>query len=272
MAQDWAIVARTGHPDQGGEMTVELYAMTCGHITLPSAFLLTKTRGWLTVPVPAYLIVHPKGKVLFDSGMNTLGQTDPVAYLGAEGAKSNVIDFKPGEEIATRLRALNVAPEDITHVVNSHLHYDHCGGNAQLPNADIVVQEKEWAWGCSCPHDNYGYQKGDFDTGQRVKRVQGEHDLFGDGTIVCVPTHGHTPGHQSLRVKAGRGEFVLCGDACYLRRSLDDLHLPGVVADRDAALRALHWFRDMQAQGHRIMYGHDPDFWCDIPQGPERLG
>jgi N-acyl homoserine lactone hydrolase len=90
---------------QDHPMAVELYAYTCGYITLPSAFLLTKTRGWLTVPVPAYLIVHPKGKVLFDSGMHTITQTDPVSYLGAEGAKANVIAFKPGEEIAARLTA-----------------------------------------------------------------------------------------------------------------------------------------------------------------------
>ena len=252
-------------------MTVELYAYTCGHITLPSAFLLTKTRGWLTVPVPAYLIVHPKGKVLFDSGMNVLGQSDPVAYIGAEGATSNVIDFKRGEEIAARLRAMSIAPEGVTHVVNSHLHYDHCGGNAQLPNADVVVQEAEWAFGMSV-ENNYGYQKNDFDTGQRVKRVSGEFDLFGDGAVTCVPTPGHTAGHQSLRVKAERGEFVLCGDACYLRQSVEQLHLPGIVHDRDAALKALHWFADMQKRGHRLMFGHDPEHWAQIPQGPERLG
>jgi N-acyl homoserine lactone hydrolase len=253
-------------------MTVELYAYTCGHLTIPSAFLLTKTRGWLTVPIPAYLIVHPKGRVLFDSGMNLLGQSDPVAYLGAEGAKANVIDFKPGEEIAARLRAMAVAPEQVTHVINSHLHYDHAGGNAQLPNADIVVQSAEWSHAMSCPDHDVAYRKGDFDTGQRLSRVAGEHDLFGDGTVTCVPTPGHTPGHQSLRVKAEKGEFVLCGDACYLRQSLEQLHLPGIVADREAALNALHWFRDMQARGYRLMFGHDPEFWKTIPQGPARLG
>lgn len=252
-------------------MAVSLYAYTCGYITLPSAFLLTKTRGWLTVPVPAYLIVHPRGKVLFDSGMHTITQTDPVGYLGEDGAKSNVIAFKPGEEIAARLAATSIDPASITHVVNSHLHYDHAGGNVQIPNADVIVQASEWSHAMAQPANDVAYHKGDFDTGQRVKHVHGEHDVFGDGAVTCVPTPGHTPGHQSLRVKTERGEFVLCGDACYLRRSLEDLHLPGIVHDREHAMKSLHWFRDMQARGHRLMFGHDPDFWTGIPQAPERL-
>ena len=65
---------------------------------------------------------------------------------------------------------------------------------------------------------------------------------------------------------------MLCGDACYLQRTLDELHLPGVLADREAALAALQRFRALQAAGARILYGHDPEFWKSVPQGPERLG
>ena len=91
--------------------------------------------------------------------------------------------------------------------------------------------------------------------------------------MVCIPTYGHTPGHQSLRVQTETGsEFVLCGDACYLKKSLDALHTPGVIADRDAALDVFHRFRDMQVRGAKIMYGHDPEFWKSIPQAPVRLG
>ena len=157
-------------------------------------------------------------------------------------------------------------------LVNSHLHYDHSGGNAQLPNADVVVQRREWEHARSLPDDDPGYRRADFDTGQRVRLVDGELDLFGDGTVLCFPTYGHTPGHQSLRVKTARGEYVLCGDACYLKRTLDELHLPGVLADREAALAALRRFRSLQAGGAQILFGHDPEFWKSVPQGPERLG
>ncbi len=253
-------------------MSVELYAYTCGFLTIPQAFLLENTRGRITVPIPAYLIIHPKGRVLFDSGLHPRTQIDPAGYIGADSLRYTTFHFRPGEEIAARLTAMAIAPDAVTHVVNSHLHYDHAGGNAQLPNAEMIVQRPEWEHAMALPDDDAAYRKNDFDTGQRVRQILGEHDLFGDGTVTCLPTYGHTPGHQSLRVRTENGEFVLCGDACYLKRSLAELHLPGVRADRAATLAVLRRFLEMQARGAQIMFGHDAEFWTTVPQGPERLG
>lgn len=253
-------------------MSVALYAFTCGSLTVPRHFLLARAEGLITVPIPSYLIVHPKGKALFDSGLNLQAQDDPLGYIGEEGLKFNRFHFRPGEEIGARLKSMDLAPGDITHLINSHLHYDHAGGNAQIPNAAIVVQRIEWEYATSRPDTDLAYLKKDFLTGQDVQEVMGEHDVFGDGSVVCLPTYGHTPGHQSLRVRAGGQEFVLCGDACYLRESLENLHTPGVIADKAAALAVLKRFREMQARGSRIMFGHDPEFWKTIPQAPTRLG
>ena len=65
---------------------------------------------------------------------------------------------------------------------------------------------------------------------------------------------------------------MLAGDACYLRRTLDKLHLPRFRADEDAMIASLMALRELQTRGARIMYGHDPEFWQDIPQAPARLG
>ncbi|WP_332772271.1 N-acyl homoserine lactonase family protein [Phenylobacterium sp.] len=252
-------------------MSVELYAFTCGHLTIPHGFLLEGREGWITVPIPAYLIVHPKGRAVFDSGLHIQAQTDPVGYMGEACLKYATFHFHPGEELAARLAAMQVDAASVDYVINSHWHYDHAGGNAQVPNADVVVQGREvshaFAAGAAA-----GYLKQDFDTGQRLRQVDGEHDPFGDGSVVCLPTYGHTPGHQSLRVRTADGEFILCGDACYLKESLDNLHAPGVIADKAAAVSVFHRFRQMQARGARIMYGHDPAFWKTIPQAPVRLG
>lgn len=253
-------------------MNVALYAYTCGFLTIPRGFLLEHTKGWITVPVPSYLIVHPKGKALFDSGLSIRARSDPASYIGAQGTKYTTFHFHPGEEVSARLQAMAIAPEEVTHIVNSHLHYDHAGENAQMPNADVVIQRPEWEHAMALPDDDPAYRKIDFDTCQGVRQVVGEHDLFGDGTVTCVPTYGHTPGHQSLRVRTATGEFVLCGDACYLKQSLEQLHLPGVLTDRAATLAVLQRFREMQGRGARIMFGHDPEFWKTVPQGPERLG
>ena len=254
-------------------MAVELYAYTCGRLTIPHNFLLEGESGWVTVPIPAYLIVHPRGRVLFDSGLHLQSQTDPIGYIGEAGMRYNTFHFEAGEEVSARLAAMGVAADQVEFIVISHLHYDHSGGNGQIPNADVVVQRREWAHATAAADSNQGYLSKDWDTGQKVRQVDGEHDLFGDGAVTCIPTYGHTPGHQSLRVLTERGgEFVLCGDACYLKRSLETLHAPGVIADKAAALAVFARFRKMQARGATIMYGHDPEFWKTIPQAPARLG
>jgi glyoxylase-like metal-dependent hydrolase (beta-lactamase superfamily II) len=254
-------------------MAVELYAYTCGFVTIPHAFLLEGANGTITVPVPAYLIVHEKGRALFDSGLNIESQTDPLGYFGEGGLRYNTFHFLPGEEVSARLEAMGIDPGEVDLLINSHLHYDHCGGNALVPNAEVLVQAREWAHARAAANQNRGYLTKDFDTGQPRREVEGEHDVFGDGSVVCLPTYGHTPGHQSLRVRTERGgEFVLCGDACYLKESLEKLHAPGVIANREAALAVFGRFREMQARGSRIMFGHDPEFWKTVPQAPVRLG
>ena len=253
-------------------MAVELYAFTCGFLTLPRAFLLKGESGMITVPVPSYLIVHPKGRVLFDTGLHEKELENPADYAGDVIARYHTFHFSAGEEIGARLRAIGVDPDGINIVVNSHLHFDHCGGNAQLPNADILIQRRELEHARATGSTN-GYLVTDWDTGQRFREVDGEHDIFGDGTVVCLPTYGHTPGHQSLRVQTELGgEYILCGDACYLKDSLEQMHAPGIIVDREAALAVFRKFRELQELGARIMFGHDPDFWKSIPQAPVRLG
>jgi glyoxylase-like metal-dependent hydrolase (beta-lactamase superfamily II) len=88
--------------------------------------------------------------------------------------------------------------------------------------------------------------------------ADGVHDVFGDGAVECLPTHGHTPGHQSLRLRLASGDVVLTADACYLRRTLDSLALPPVVDDRAAALASLEKLRALAAAGARLSFGHDP--------------
>jgi len=131
------------------------------------------------------------------------------------------------------------------------------------------VQRREWDAGHESDQiaANY-YDPRNYDLGHEVLVVDGEHDLFGDGSVVCIPTWGHTPGHQSLRVRGDHGEVVLAADACYLRRTLDELHLPAVLHDREGMLRSLHALRARRDRGAQIFYGHDPEFWATVPQAP----
>ncbi len=250
-------------------MAPRVYALTCGHLTMPMAAFLAGGEGRLTVPVPAYIVEHDKGCVLFDSGMSPHLAEDGHAYHG-HMARSTEVHVAPAELLNARLEEAGFDARRITHLVNSHLHFDHAGGNALAPDVPVVVQTRELAY-ARTTDPSYGYIAEDYETGQDFSEIDGEHDIFGDGSVTCIPTFGHTPGHQSLRVKTDVGEFVLAGDACYLRRTLDDMHLPTYAFDEEAMRASLRSLRELQARGARIMYGHDPDFWVDVPQAPLRL-
>ena len=100
--------------------------------------------------------------------------------------------------------------------------------------------------------------------------IDGEHDVFGDGSVVLLPTYGHTPGHQSLLVRTGKNAQIVCAsDACYTRENMDRdvlpkvLWNPSVMRDSLAALRKL---RDQA--GAAMFYGHDPAQWETTPRAP----
>ncbi len=254
-------------------MSLHLVAMTCGWLDGPLGLFLAGETGRLRVPVPSYLIVHPKGRVIFDTGLHIEAQSDAKGRLGEAGAAFTV-DFEPGDEVESRLEACDVdASEQIRFLVNSHLHFDHSGGNAQIPNATLVVQRREWEAGRDADQiaSNY-FDPRDYDLGHERMLIDGEHDLFGDGSVVCLPTFGHTPGHQYLRVRIDSGDVVLAADSCYLRRTLEDFHLPTVRSDPEAMLDSLRFLRKLQERGARILFGHDPELWADLPQAPASLG
>lgn len=251
---------------------MRLYAFTCGWLTAPASLFLRGESGRLRVPVPCFLIDHPKGKVLFDSGLHPSIRENPEARLG-DAARAFQVECGPGDGIAAQLRAFDVDPGSIDYLINSHLHFDHAGGNATLPNARVVVQRDEWlAGGDPDQAAANGFNPKDYDTGQDVILLKGLSDLFGDGRILCLPTAGHTPGHQSLRLRLDGGDVLLAADACQLRRTLDELILPGTLSDPQAMLATLHRLRGLQRAGLRIVYGHDPDFWATVPQAPASLG
>jgi glyoxylase-like metal-dependent hydrolase (beta-lactamase superfamily II) len=210
---------------------------------------------------------------LFDSGMHPDCQGNPAARVGALISGLFDFDYRPGEEVSARLIAFGRDPARIDILINSHFHFDHVGGNALIPNATMLVQRREWEAGLdpdiAVPH---GFNRRDFDLGHKLLLLDGEHDVFGDGSVICLPTPGHTPGHQSLRVRLDRGEVVLAADSCYFCRTLRERRLPRRVHDREAMLASLDRLAALEMDGARIFYGHDPEFWQTVPQAPAPIG
>jgi N-acyl homoserine lactone hydrolase len=247
--------------------------MTCGSLTLPLELLLAGGTGIVTVPIPSFLIEHPKGTVLFDTGLSTTLRGTEEERRGGLGPLADVatVDLAPGEAVTERLRAAGHDPSRIDFLITSHLHFDHVGGNASIPNARLVVQRREWAAGASLEgREKNHFDQKLYDLGHDRLEVDGEHDLFDDGTVVCVPTYGHTPGHQSLKIRTDDGEVLLTADACYMRRALDELRLPTYVDDRALMLRVFEQFRALEASGVRLIFGHDPILWPQLNNGPLR--
>lgn len=212
-------------------------------------------------PIPAYLIEHPRGKALFDTGLGVRFRR-PIDERLAPDATG--FEFDESADIAMRLRAADVDPGAIDWIINSHFHADHCGGNASIPNATIVIQRRERE--AAQASDNAKlYNAADYDLGHPVLAIQGEHDLFGDGTVRIVPTYGHTPGHQSVIVQLAGGEVLLAADCCYLERSLDGLITSPGDHDPEMARATLERLAKMRQRGTRIFYGHDSGFWKTLP-------
>lgn len=213
--------------------------------------------GSALLPVPAWLIEHPRGLVLFDTGLHTKLRTPEGRMQGAY--ESIVIDFPVGEELSARLAAAGYAAADIDIVVFSHLHFDHCGGTCEIPNATIVVQAAEWKSSHNPKLVEVGlYTPSDFDLGHQQRLIEGEHDLFGDGTIVCIPTPGHTRGHQSLMVRLESGPVVLTSDCIYYQEMYDQMRVPPNGSDLAAQLDSMRMLRTLEQQGCRLFFGHDP--------------
>jgi glyoxylase-like metal-dependent hydrolase (beta-lactamase superfamily II) len=250
-------------------MTVKLHAFTCGTISGAKNLLMAGAEGDVTIPVPAYLIEHPKGRVLFDTGLHPDLRHDPAARLGARLAAMFQVGLAPGAAVSERLEAIDRDPGKIDLLISSHLHFDHAGGNALIRNATLLVQRREWDAGMDPDAAvKRGFNPRDYDLGHKVRIVDGEHDVFGDGSVVCLPTHGHTPGHQSLKVRLDGGDVVLAADACYFCQTLRERRLPPAMYDREQMLASLDRLEALERGGARIFFGHDPDFWRTVPQAP----
>jgi N-acyl homoserine lactone hydrolase len=257
---------------------ISVYALCGGYIELDrSALLADAAPGTrFTVPVGCYLVVHPRGKLLLDTGVHPAALTDPVGRLGARRAERFTIRSAPTDNVVSQLALLGLGPRDIRYVVNSHFHFDHCGGNVLLPHATFLVQQAEMLAArafLGTPSGRYSPSPIDFDLPLDYRMVDGEHDVFGDGAVVLMPTFGHTPGHQSLRVRTGKGaELVLAEDACYTQETMDRDVLPPTAWDEKEMSRSLARLRDLRdRQGATVVYGHDPAQWQGFRRAPEAL-
>jgi len=229
-------------------------------------------------PINAYVIEHRDGLVLFDTGQDRASVTDPGYFPGGPTGvlygRLARFEISPDQTLTAGLDRLGYAAGDVTTAVLSHLHQDHIGGLAELDHADIVVSQAEWDTLSSPLPAMRGLMRRHIDLpGLRWHRIEpgrtgdpglapfrAGHDLSGDGSLVLVPTPGHTPGSMSLLVRRpGLPPLIMVGDVTYDADLLQAGHVPG-VGSRRRLREATAMINTMRQQhpGLVILPAHDP--------------
>ncbi len=230
----------------------------CGWLKMDRAGLISGDEGTMRIPIPAYLIEHEGSIILFDAGLPP-ELRDSNSERTRELAPFFDCDLPPGTNLEERLNSCGIKPSDVDMVILSHMHFDHAGGSSLVPDAELVIQRAEWE---AAIVDVDQYMRADVEVDRPRRLLDGDWDIFGDGRIVVTSTTGHTAGHQSLHIITDDArELILCGDACYLRRSLETRSLPSSSVDATAQLAGLEWLDERERLGAQLVFGHDPSQW-----------
>ena len=247
-----AACATAQHPS-----AVRLYVFDCG--TLKSgnpAVLLERGIKITDMAVPAYLIVHPRGTLIWDAGVI------PDELIKPEG--TTVARATARKTLRGQLAEIGYRVQDITYLALSHHHYDHAGNANAFAGSTWLVQrrEREAMFPSTPPATPYhSADKYSALKDSRTVLLDGDHDVFGDGSVIILSTPGHTPGHQSLLVNLVKtGPVVLSGDLYHYpaQRTLKDFNpFPGRKDDGTEAASRENVEALLKAKSARLWIQHD---------------
>jgi N-acyl homoserine lactone hydrolase len=211
------------------------------------------------IPVPAYLVENESERILIDTGLHPAAATDAAAHYG-DGPIA-FFELEQDESIAEQ-----VDLDTVTRLVLTHLHFDHAGGLALVPDSvPVFVQRVEWEAGQdrAAIERNFLQPRDYADPPESLTLLDGDHDLLGDGSVELLSTPGHTAGHQSVRI----GDLVLGIDVVHYATVLDDLRFPPFADDHDEQRRSAERLRELRDAGLTVQPGHDPDVLKPGPLG-----
>lgn len=235
----------------------DVHVITTGHVEQhkehrygswkPKTWWALTSRSWVRAPINAYAIVHRDGLVLFDAGVDPALTSDPNYILSPIGRfllpKIFRLHIGPDDALDRRLEAVNLSASDVSKVIVSHLHFDHIGGIAHVPQAELLVSQDEWQQ-LDGPHPEREWiLREHIDLpGAKWRPIEfvpsndpllssfsGCYDVMGDESMILLPTPGHSPGSMSLLVRSeGLPPLLFVADLTYELGSLLHDQVPGI--------------------------------------------
>lgn len=257
---------RSDEVKAGRSTSLRMWGLDSPKMNIPAEHLVVGGEGLVNIPLPAYVIEHEQGLVLFDTGMDPRVCEDPALVYG-DRPETSMIKGNPEQRIDRQLEKLGYRTQDVTHVVVSHMHADHAGGLHLFPQAKFYVGPGELAWATNPGQETeHLFNPADFNEevlGFDWTVVQTPvFDLFGDGAIQIHHMPGHTPGQLCALVRLPSQNIVLTGDTVHLREALEWDEVDPSDWDYDVARASITKLKDLGiAEDAKLWVAHDPRDW-----------
>lgn len=270
------IIAACGQPQAPAQPAVQLYAMDCGRAAFTNADMFADDGSFAnvsrTLVDPCYLIRHPDGDLIWDTGFSDAVADMPdgltIEAIGAHVTMQT--------KLVDQLAQLGLTPADIEYVSFSHQHGDHTGNGNLFVRSTWIVDADERAYMFSperrAGQEFAGYAQLETVT-PRLIEGEGDYDVFGDGSVTIIQAPGHTPGHTVLLVRLpNAGAVLLTGDLWHLAESRERRTVPRFNTDRAQTLASMDKVeRIVSETGARVIRQHVAEDFDALPRFPEAL-
>lgn len=249
---------------------LRLYVMDCGRAEFKDLGPFSDTGDYEghpgTLMTPCFLIRHPNGDLLWEAGLGDKYADDPAGVV-LPNYRAVV-----SKTVESQLRELGLGFADIDYFAFSHGHADHLGNAGQLGAATWIVNAKELAWIHSKPAPprtnaaliaarNVG----------KTRLIEGDHDVFGDGSVRILAAPGHTPGHQVLLVQLPRhGAVLLSGDLYHSEENRRQRRMPVFNVSRADTLASMERIElILRNRPAKLVIQHSADSVKALPHSPQ---
>lgn len=253
---------------------VELWRLDCGTVQVNDLNMFSDTRAYTgetrELTASCYLIRHGEDYLIWDTGL-------PADLKGAEVNETDALSPTLDATLEEQLAELDLTPADIGRIGISHYHFDHTGQAATFPEAELLIDTRDWdvlsaeplptfAEGFANPALVKPWQEGG-----KLTTTTGDTDIFGDGSVTMLTMPGHTPGSTALLVQlADTGPVLLSGDVVHFEEQIDNEGVPTFNTDRSDTVSSIDRMTKLADNaGATLIIQHDPRDVEKLPAFPQ---